>query len=135
MSFLLGGFITTAGRLARANIRPLLLPGPGERESFAKKIYDFLGMVLAVSMMNYATVPFMLLHLKDSIEGWGRLGYYGHVIIFTSLAFFYAGGAKFLKGLQKKEGKVPQPRTNGTATPAPLTVPPPLDEVVPPLQL
>ena len=132
LSFLLGGFITSAARLARANIRPLLLPAPGQKASVAKKIYDILGIMASVAMVNYATVPFILLNFHDSIVAWRNLGFYGHILIFSSLAFFHSGGTKLLRRLQVKYNKVPPPRTNGVSTPKPMTVPPSLDEVVPP---
>jgi lysophospholipid acyltransferase len=105
MTFFLGGFITTAARLARSNIRPLLLPAPGYSPSVVKRIYDFLGGFLSLIIMNYTTVPFMLLAVKDSVEAWRTLGWYGLYIIFGGLAFFYLGGEGWLKGIQKRRAK------------------------------
>ncbi|KAH7904100.1 MBOAT, membrane-bound O-acyltransferase family-domain-containing protein, partial [Hygrophoropsis aurantiaca] len=39
LTFLFGGFITTVGRLCRANIRPLVLSPPGAPITMAKRIY------------------------------------------------------------------------------------------------
>lgn len=44
----------------------------------------------------------MLLSIRHSLEGWGALGWYGHVMIVGSMAFFYGGGAAWCQRLQKK---------------------------------
>jgi lysophospholipid acyltransferase len=137
----MGGFITTAARLARSNIRPLLLPAPGEKLSAAKQLYDVVGTILSTAILNYAASPFMLLSAADSFTTWSRLGYYGHIIVGGGLVFFYTGGSKYLKRLQKKRGVIPSTKapTNGREdTPISektLVLPPTLDRVIPPSEI
>jgi lysophospholipid acyltransferase len=138
----MGGFITTAARLARTNIRPLLLPKDGEKPSGWKELYDLLGTLLSTAILNYAASPFMLLTASSSLTTWSRLGYYGHVIIGGGLVFFYAGGTKFFKRLQAERGIVAPAR--GAATPGGgsgantptveknFTMPPTFDKIVSP---
>ncbi|KAF8875343.1 MBOAT, membrane-bound O-acyltransferase family-domain-containing protein [Gymnopilus junonius] len=128
LTFLMGGFITAAARQARSNIRPLLLPPPSNHHippSLLKRLYDVSGTILS-------------------------LGWYGHVIVMGGLVFFYAGGAKWCKALQKKKGILPSTKSkdaakagangkasNGTSTPASaeeFVLPPPVDTIVPPLE-
>ncbi|KAJ6456381.1 MBOAT, membrane-bound O-acyltransferase family-domain-containing protein [Mycena sanguinolenta] len=90
LTFVTGGFITTISLLARANIRPLVLPAPGASPSIAKHVYNMLGTLITILLLNFAASPFMLLDVNDSILAWARLGFYGHIIIGGSLAFFYA---------------------------------------------
>ena len=156
ITFFLGGVITSDARLARAGIRPLLLPAPGQRPSLLKRAYDVAGAVLAVTLMNFATVPFMLLTVRDSVAAWTTLRWYGLYIIFGSAALFYAGGSARLRGMQKarekkgtlyvdlkKVDRSVKPGTgtlNGTGTPegvstpnaGPGLYPPALEQVVPP---
>ncbi|KAF7301578.1 hypothetical protein MIND_00723300 [Mycena indigotica] len=141
LSFLTGGFITTIGRLARANFRPLVLPAPGKPPTIAKRLYDIVGTFITVLLLNYTVAPFMLLTTASSMATWARLWFYGHAIIAGTLVFFYAGGAKACRRLQKrqalKEGRAKKEDDASTevATPAEeklLTVPPPLDSIVPP---
>ena len=81
----------------------------------------------------------MLLTWKDSIRGWANLGWYGHIIVFGGMAFFYVGGAKILRGFHPKGVKLGK-GSNGTASGATtptveksgLQIPPPLDEVISP---
>ncbi|KAK7060154.1 Lysophospholipid acyltransferase [Paramarasmius palmivorus] len=107
LTFFMGGFITTAARLVRANIRPLVLPPPNSPTTLTKRIYDIIGALTSLLILNYIASPFMLLTWKDSLEAWSRLGWYGHWIIGGGLAFFYLGGAGFCRGLQKKMGVAP----------------------------
>ncbi|KAK0191425.1 endoplasmic reticulum protein [Armillaria mellea] len=131
LTFILGGFITTAGRLARANIRPLVMPAEGQPPSVAKRLYDLAGTIATVMMVNYVAVPFMLLTIKDSLIAWYRLAFYGHVLIFSALGFFYAGGAKMLRAQRGGRGRrrVGRRRRLGRRQ---FTLPPSLDSVMPP---
>ncbi|KAK2462342.1 hypothetical protein APHAL10511_005648 [Amanita phalloides] len=134
LTFMFGGFVTTAARLVRAGVRPLLLPGPDEQPSTAKQLYDLGGIVLSIMIVNYAAAPFMLLSVKDSLTTWSRLGWYGHVIIFGAMVFFYGGGTKYFRRLQKEKGIAPSVKqSNGTTTPIP-SLAAPLDKFAPPAE-
>lgn len=135
----MGGFITPAARLARANFRPLFLPAEGQPTTMVKRFYDFAGCIVSLLILNYVTPPFMLLTWNDSITAWSRLGWYGHVIIMGTLVFFYVGGAKFFRNLHKQMGIAPPAKkgnsTTGTETPVAektFQLPPSIDQVIPP---
>lgn len=139
LTFFFGGFITSAARLARTTIRPLVLPAAGEPTTGAKRIYDLLGHITTTLVLNYATTPFMLGTFAASIASWVRLGFYGHIIVLGGLAFFYLGGSRFLKGLQAKKAKAANAKAaayeSGTSTPTQekvFTVPPSFDRQFPP---
>ncbi|EJD00976.1 MBOAT-domain-containing protein [Fomitiporia mediterranea MF3/22] len=135
VAFFYGGFVQTVGRLCRNHLRPLLLPpNIGKNDvpppTLAKRIYDVLGIMCAVACMNYAAMPFMLLTIVDSLKGWRAVGWYGHVLVFGGLAFFYLGGSRYLKGVQMRRvkkvdaGKVKSEEVSGFTTPEPMTLPP-----------
>jgi len=145
LTFLLGGFVTTVARLTRSTIRPLVLPvvpGPTghkpagghdanssqSRASLLKSAYDVAGTVCAILVVNFTSTPFIILHLPDSIKAWRRLHWYGLWMIFGGMAFFYSGGAAWLKGLQARRvrrANAATVSTNGSSTPStPPTVPP-----------
>ncbi|PPR03997.1 hypothetical protein CVT24_010490 [Panaeolus cyanescens] len=154
LTFLMGGFITAAARLARANFRPLLLPRPSNPKgasALVKGIYDFLGILLSAMILNYSASPFIILSAKESIHTWKTLAWYGHIVIMGSLVFFYAGGNKYFRNLHKQLGIVAPVRgkpaangvangsangtASGTATPVGeknFVLPPSIDTVVPP---
>ena len=116
LTFLMGGFITTAARLVRSNIRPLLLPAPGQKPSTTKVFYDIVGTLVSTTILNYAAAPFMLLSARNSLTVWSRLGYYGHIIIGGGLVFFYAGGTRHFRHLQKEWGIVPPVKAPGNGS-------------------
>ncbi|KAF9076609.1 MBOAT, membrane-bound O-acyltransferase family-domain-containing protein [Rhodocollybia butyracea] len=143
LTFLMGGFITSAARLARVNFRPFFLPPEGQPPTATKRLYDLTTAIVSLLVLNYTAAPFMLLTWKDSIAGWSVLGWYGHIVIIGSLVFFYAGGSKICRGLQVKMGIVGAGKGSGskkfgagTQTPVAeksgFQVPPSLDRVVPP---
>ena len=141
----MGGFTTTAARLARSNIRPLLLPpasNPFASPSLLKRIYDLSGVLLSIFILNYTASPFILLSTHETLLTWSRLGWYGHIVVMGGLVFFYGGGTKFFRNLQKAKGILP-PTTkvaatavdNGVSTPLSektFTLPPSVDTVFPP---
>ncbi|KAF7966921.1 hypothetical protein HWV62_36567 [Athelia sp. TMB] len=85
MTFLLGGFMTTVSRHARSTLRPLAMANPALRP-----IYDAFGTLFTVTALNFICAPFMLLTVRDSLLAWHVLGWYGFVIIFGGLGFFYS---------------------------------------------
>ncbi|PSR73493.1 hypothetical protein PHLCEN_2v10785 [Hermanssonia centrifuga] len=146
LTFLFGGFVQTVGRLCRSHIRPLFLPAtyvasrtaPPPPQTFIKRVYDLVGTLTCILILNYLAAPFMLLTWHDSILGWSRLAWYGHVMIVSAMAFFYGGGTGFLKRIQAarvKKAGVGKSETNGNGTPSGATTPnlvqtlPPLDDV------
>ena len=95
--------MTTAARLVRSNVRPLLIPVPGQpvtSPSINKKIYDWTGILLTAMIMNYSAAPFMLLTVENSLKCFSRVEWYGYFIVGGSLFFFYAGGTRALKKAQ-----------------------------------
>ena len=56
-------------------------------------------------LVNYASAPFMLLTVEDSLKCLSRVGWYGYTIIGGSLFFFHAGGSRALKKAQAKRVK------------------------------
>lgn len=125
--------MTSVSRLSRANIRPLFLPAPGTPPSVLKHAYDIAGIIVTVTCTNFVCTPFMLLTLRDSLEAWRALDWYGLWIIFGGLAFFYAGGGKALKSFhptdtaKKRQVQIPGVTplngivTNDAGTTTPMT--------------
>ncbi|CAL1701570.1 unnamed protein product [Somion occarium] len=137
IAFLCGAFTQTVGRLCRNYLRPLFLPAdyvssrtaPPPSQTFMKRIYDVIGMFCAVTMMNYMAGAFMLLTLEKSLIAWSRVWWYGHFMVFGGLVFFYAGGIRMLRSIQKQRVKqagiaaaaVPAKAVSGVETPTSLT--------------
>jgi lysophospholipid acyltransferase len=130
LTFFFGGFVTSAGRLVRANVRPLVLPAPGAPPTLAKRVYDIVGTVVCILLLNYTAAPFMLLGIKESLLAWQRLGWHGTWMIGGTFVFFYAGGQRMLKGMQQMRLKAEKP-VSGATTPDGNMMLPPAIEMVP----
>ncbi|KAI0771974.1 MBOAT-domain-containing protein [Trametes elegans] len=108
LSFFFFAFVQTCGRLARTYLRPLVLPAtyvqsrhsPPPPQTTAKQIYDYLGIMCTVSLMNYGTIPFMLLNIDDSFVAWNNVAWYGHFLVGGGLVFFYCGGTIIIQEIQ-----------------------------------
>lgn len=94
------GLLTSLGRLFRRNVRPLLLSSADRPASpirqLAKRIYDLLGWLFVQLTLNYIVASFLLLHLAPSLAFFGRVGWYGDVLVALSFSFFKLGGPEKL---------------------------------------
>jgi len=138
LTFVFGGFMQTAQRSVRTLIRPLMLPPPGtptvsdhRNWRIIKFLYDVAGTLTTILLLNYAVIPFILLDLRSSIEGWRRAYWYGHFVIGASLIFFRSGAAKYLMALQAKRVLAAAEATRRAAEEKSMSTKPGL--VVPPI--
>ncbi|EJD53647.1 endoplasmic reticulum protein [Auricularia subglabra TFB-10046 SS5] len=120
VTFIFAGFVQTLGRLCRASFRPFFVPPvpaskdgkpvdrrsiPPPPQTFAKRVYDVVGIAVTILLLNYITVPFQLLDVPQSVYVWSLVGYYGHAIVVLGLLFFYGGGTRTLKRIHTKRAK------------------------------
>jgi lysophospholipid acyltransferase len=131
LTFLLGGFVTTAGRLCRANIRPLFLPAvppsspsapalhPNKSQvnshkpekafepprTLMKQIYDLFGSAVSLMVLNFTVAPFVIGGFYDSVETWRRMQWYGLWMVGGALVFFSAGGKTWLRSLAQRRAR------------------------------
>ena len=121
----MGGFTTIAARLARSYIRPLLIPptsNPSASPFILKRIYDLFGVLLSISILNYAASPIVLLSARESLLTWSRLGWYGHIVVMGGLVFFYGGGTSFFMKVRKGRRIILRPSNKVSAAAAAVTV-------------
>ncbi len=55
--------------------------------------------------VNYIVAAFMLLGFKDCLKAWHRMGWYGHIMIVGTWAFFNFGGRGILKEVHRQAGR------------------------------
>lgn len=100
--------MTTCGRVARRNFRPIFYNPQSKLFAF-KSIYNFLGVACSITLMNYFFIPFMTREFNASISIWMRTYFFAHVVTAcVILAFDYAKlGPKlqslFMDPVQKTE--------------------------------
>lgn len=107
LAFVTAGLLQYLGKQCRHLIRPYFLPAnsPGAANSLprwpypnlAKRMYDIAGWFMVQINLNYLVAAFLLLEFKKSIMAWARMYFYGHVIIFSFMAFLRLGGKKWLR--------------------------------------
>lgn len=76
--------------------RPEMNPLP---PSMTKRLYDFVGSLTTLVVLNFALAPFYIGGFYDSLETWRRLDWYGIWLVGGTLAFFSLGGERWMKGL------------------------------------
>lgn len=93
----------------------MFLSPDGVRPGPYKRLYDAAGIVLTQAIFSYATAPFIILDLKESLIFWSRTYFYGHIGIILLYSFFHSPyGRGFLINLQKRrvakfqKGKEPE---------------------------
>lgn len=146
LTFFFFAFVQTTARLARAYLRPLLLPAnhvskrgaPPPPQTRKKQLYDVLSVLATVTLTNYGTLPFMLLTVDDSFVAWNSVAWYGHFLIAGALAFFYLGGNVLLTqvqavrvkqaGYQMERDEINRTVKSLPGTPVKAATLPPLDE-------
>ena len=67
--FLLGGVITDTARKIRRHLRPMFMQADDKPGPF-KVVYDVLGWVVTIFVLNYCSVTFVLLTLDNSCAFW-----------------------------------------------------------------
>lgn len=80
-------------QILRRNLRPLMVKPGGESKPF-KPLYDVIGTILSVSVVNYLAAPFIILHFWDSLYAWYTVYFYGLVFISTPMIVQNVGGFK-----------------------------------------
>ena len=101
MTFVFGGLVQTVGRICRKHFRPLFL-STSKSSSLPrfKPVYDVVGTICSVLLLNFTCAPFMLLTISASLKGWKSLGLYGFWMMGAALIFFYGGGFWLLGKVQ-----------------------------------
>ncbi|GAA6063886.1 hypothetical protein JCM10212_001368 [Sporobolomyces blumeae] len=127
LTFVLGGFCQSLGRMLRSCVRPLVLPpgstptGPSKAtpapvptvkvdpqgrppvkvrappQTPLKTLYDVVGIVSTQLVLNFVVVPFLLLDVATSLEAWRAVSWYGLWMVFVPIAAFHLGLAQALK--------------------------------------
>jgi lysophospholipid acyltransferase len=103
-----------------------------QNPNMPKRLYDAVGTLTTILIVNFTVIPFILLDVHSSLMGWRLTHYYGHFMVGAPLLIFWLGGKKWLVGLQKERVKKLSSET-GQVVSQPSTPPTPGPHVVPPL--
>ncbi|WEJ97700.1 Lysophospholipid acyltransferase [Yamadazyma tenuis] len=109
MTFIMGAFLQTVGKIFRRNFRPIFVDKDGNK-SKAKPLYDVTCYFVTQLAFSFVTQPFAILEFSKSWHCWSTVNYY--VIIGTALTFLVFRGPwshQVTKFLSKYHMSAPKP--------------------------
>ncbi|GEQ71990.1 hypothetical protein JCM33374_g5676 [Metschnikowia sp. JCM 33374] len=88
MTFVLGAFVQTVGKIYRRNFRPLFLEADGKTPKPSKKVYDLVCFVVTQLTFGFICQPFVILDFRRSLYCWATVYFYVPIgIVLTLFAF------------------------------------------------
>lgn len=88
LTFVLGAFLQTIGKLYRRNLRPIFLEKDGVTPKSTKKYYDIVSFFVTQLAFGFACQPFVILDLKKSLYCWSTVYFYVPILTLATLAAF-----------------------------------------------
>lgn len=88
LTFVLGAFLQTAGKLYRRNLRPIFLEKDGKTPKSTKPIYDFVCYIVTQLAFGFVCQPFVILDFKASLYCWATVYFYVPVVTLFTLFLF-----------------------------------------------
>lgn len=76
LTFVMGAFLQTMGKLYRRNIRPMFLEADGKTPKSSKKFYDVLSYIVTQLAFGFIVQPFVILDFKTSLYCWNTVYFY-----------------------------------------------------------
>ena len=122
LAFFTAGLLSSIGKSFRHFVRPFFLPtalapgSPVPTTSLPKRVYDAAGWFLVQITLNYTVAAFLLLKLDKCLFAWSRLNWYAHIMIFVAIAFFQAGGRRYLRKRLPASAKAKAKPTKSTTS-------------------
>lgn len=94
LTFVLGAFLQTLGKIYRRNFRPIFLMADGKTPRRGKPVYDFICWINTQLAFGFVVQPFVFLELPKSIKCWATVYFW---LIGVVAATFFAFSGPFAK--------------------------------------
>lgn len=100
---MLGGLCQSVARNLRRHLRPIVFKDPRAsnptfstlaKHTPAQLFYCGLSILVLQLSLNFTVLPFMLCDLRESLQGWRALHYYGLVGVLSLMLAFKAGAGR-----------------------------------------
>ena len=88
LTFILGGFYQSLGKIFRRNFRPIFMLSDGITPGPYKTYYDIITFLVTHIGFGYLVQPFVILNFADSISLWSSVYFYGHIFIAVVIFIF-----------------------------------------------
>lgn len=102
LTFIIGAFMQTVGKIFRRNLRPMFISKDGSNVSPFKKVYDLVCWTLTQLSFGYCIQPFILLRLGPSIALWASCYFWVHIGCILVLFIFYGPFGKQVSAFLKQ---------------------------------
>lgn len=100
LTFVMGAFLQTLGKIYRRNLRPMFLNGDGSAKK-SKVWYDVVCYVSTQLAFGFVAQPFVILELGPSLRCWASTYFYVPVVVAVTLFLFKGPFAKQVIGFCK----------------------------------
>lgn len=94
ITFVLGAFMQTLGKIYRRNFRPIFMEADGKTPKKTKIFYDALTLVVTQLSFGFVSQPFVILDFKRSLYCWSTVYFYVPVVTAVTLFLFKGPFAK-----------------------------------------
>lgn len=88
LTFVMGAFIQTLGRIYRLNFRPMFLEKDGKTPKSTKVYYDVVCWLVTQLAFGFISQPFVILDFKQSVYCWSTVYFYVPVATVITLFVF-----------------------------------------------
>ncbi|KAI0480797.1 MBOAT-domain-containing protein [Xylariaceae sp. FL0804] len=102
LSFVLAGFIQTAAKHYRRNLRPFFLDPVTQKPLPSKRYYDVASWLATQATFSFAVAPFVILRLDQSLVSWSRVYFYAIITTGGSIALFASPAKARLRAMLER---------------------------------
>lgn len=88
ITFVLGAFMQTLGKIYRRNLRPIFMEADGKTPKKTKIFYDALTLIVTQLSFGFVSQPFVILDFKKSLYCWSTVYFYVPVVTAITLFLF-----------------------------------------------
>ncbi|QFZ28994.1 putative lysophospholipid acyltransferase [Clavispora lusitaniae] len=94
LTFVMGAFLQTLGKIYRRNLRPIFLEADGKTPKKSKIVYDFVSWIVTQLAFGFVCQPFVILDLNKSLYCWSTVYFYIPIATAVTLFLFKGPYAK-----------------------------------------
>lgn len=109
LTFVMGAFLQTMGRIFRRNLRPIFLHADGKPKA-NKWVYDIVCYVTTQLAFGFIVQPFVVLELRQSLYVWLTVYFYVPVVTVITLGLFKGPYAKQVTSFFAQYHERPTPK-------------------------
>lgn len=111
LTFVMGAFVQTVGKIYRRNLRPIFVEKDGRTPRSGKWAYDIVCYFVTQLTFGFICQPFVILDMKNSLYCWSTVYYYVPVGMFITILVFSGPYSKQVKAWCRQYHPKPEDTT------------------------